>query len=109
MASLSEIENSSQSQNQDEEVLADKLRMHRHFFVHSQILFAYRIVIGSDRIWGDPIRNPIIPIGSDLIWGDPIREDYRWADPIRSVATLSTMVIELLEKRREGIKTSYWT
>jgi len=50
MASLSEIENSSQSQNQDEEVLADKLRMHRHFFVHSQILFAYRIVIGSDRI-----------------------------------------------------------
>jgi len=73
MASLSEIENSSQSQNQDEEVLADKPRMHTHFFVHSQILFAYRIVIGSDRIWGDPIRNPIIPIGSDRIWGDPIR------------------------------------
>jgi len=50
MASLSEIENSSQSQNQDEEVLADQSRMHTHFFVHSQILFAYRIVIGSDRI-----------------------------------------------------------
>ena len=50
MASLSEIENSSQSQNQDEEVLADKPRMRTHFFVHSQILFAYRIFIGSDRI-----------------------------------------------------------
>ena len=47
--------------------------MHTHFFVHSKILFAYRIVIGSDRIWGDPIRNPIIPIGSDRIWADPIR------------------------------------
>jgi len=35
MASLSEIENSSQSQNQDEEVLADKPRMHKHFFAHS--------------------------------------------------------------------------
>jgi len=67
MASLSEIENSSQSQNQDEEVLADKPRMRTHFFVHSQILFAYRIFIGSDRIWGDPIRNPMIPIGSDRI------------------------------------------
>jgi len=50
MASLSEIENSSQSQNQDEEVLADKSRMHTHFFVLSQILFAYRIVFESDRI-----------------------------------------------------------
>jgi len=50
MASLSEIENSSQSENQDEQVLADKSRMHTHFFVPSQILFAYRIVIGSDRI-----------------------------------------------------------
>jgi len=93
MTSLSEIGNSSQSQNQDEEVLADKPRMHTHFFVHSQILFAYRIVIRSDRIWGDPIWNPIIPIGSDRIWGDPIRirsdktiglSDRIWADPIRS-------------------------
>jgi len=67
MASLSEIENSSQIQNQDEEVLADKPRMHTHFFVHSQILFAYRIFIGSDRIWDDPIRNPIVSIGSDRI------------------------------------------
>jgi len=50
MASLSEIENSSQSQNQDEEVSADKPRMRTHFFFYSQILFAYQIVIGSDRI-----------------------------------------------------------
>ena len=79
MASLSEIENSSQSQNQDKEVLADKPRMHTHFFVHSQILFVYRIVIGSDRIWGDPIQQDYRIIGSDRIW----------ADPIRSVATLT--------------------
>ena len=79
MASLSEIENSSQSQNQDEEVSADKPRMRTHFFFYSQILFAYQIVIGSDRIWGDPIRQDYQIIRSDRIW----------ADPIRSVATLT--------------------
>ena len=51
--------------------------MHTHFFVHSQILFAYRIVIGSDLSWSDPnsIRQDYRIIGSDRIWADPIRSD----------------------------------
>jgi len=57
MASLNEIENSSQSQNQDEEVVADKPRMHTHFFV----LFKYCLAIGllSDRIGFEVIRSEI--------------------------------------------------
>ena len=57
MTSLSEIENSSQSQNQDEEVFADKPRMHTHF----SFILKYCLSIGllSDRIGFEVIRSEI--------------------------------------------------
>ena len=57
MASLSEIEISSQSQNQDEEVLADKPRRHSIF----SFILKYCLPIGllSDRIGFEVIRSEI--------------------------------------------------
>jgi len=72
MASLSEIENSSQSQNQDEEVLADKPRMHTRIF---SFIFKYCLPIGllSDRIEFEVIRiRSDKTIGSDLSWSGPL-------------------------------------